>query len=908
MDKQLKNNRFELGNDSIKIPRSYFPIIFHILLFLGTFTILSLIHFSENEIPKDTKVFPAQLQLLEEFPDESQIIPDFTHKALNSPGFIHVFRRTGFLRFMLYNQDFKLIKDFSLNNEDEIGEVTCLDFDQDGYDEIIFTRKYFSKLPEFINIERVDSIQFCHVDIYGNEKVIDRFIAADFIEVKGECQSPVLGNLGFGTSFGGIRPSSDGSYFTTGLYFWQEKKWFRGLCIYKSGKIPIRTAIVPTNFYVSRGIFSSDPVHGRAYTFSGITPLNGNEIELNPDSGISVSISDTTCTVFQVKVDGSTNWVKQLLNAGAETYVCPKGETDSLQTIIINQYLTIGSEAQQTRVYWLKHGTGEVMDSTIYSGSFVEFIGVNAIKKTNLAGFIRYHDNKVRLIKTNGTVQPELEMPSGFKTKYTPLFSTKNEKYIFMMVCGDEMTCIFDTNGEPQAVIEGLPSFYHVSTEHERVHFDRIMIKKKNGDLYLYDINFSKIPFWWFYKYRWSIISLLIVQILGGVFLTVFQYLRQIRLSEERFRELYDQAPIAYFTVDINGKIRNANQKAVDLLGYSLEELKNKLIHYLYSETPFGREKIKKIFFRFLDGEIIEDEILQMKRMNGEQFWISLTVQPVLDINGKIVEGRIVVLDISDRIIAQEKQEKARQLAEETARLASIGVMAGGITHEINQPLNTILLNSDTIQLHLKLKKEFQEGKLEQLVEDIHWGTNRINEIVTRMRSFWIAPQDYLLSPVDLSNAVKSALQLVSVKLEGHNVKLKYENTEDNIAIVADKLQLEQIIINLVSNSINALDMSKKSQKWIKISLNKNNEFAFLEIEDNGIGLKEEKTESIFDPFYSTGKDSRGTGLGLAIVKMFVERFSGSITGHNNKYGGATFNLKFPSVDGNEFQKVDSQT
>jgi len=339
-----------------------------------------------------------------------------------------------------------------------------------------------------------------------------------------------------------------------------------------------------------------------------------------------------------------------------------------------------------------------------------------------------------------------------------------------------------------------------------------------------------------------------------------------------------------------------------------LEELKNKLIHYLYSETPFGREKIKKIFFRFLDGEIIEDEILQMKRMNGEQFWISLTVQPVLDINGKIVEGRIVVLDISDRIIAQEKQEKARQLAEETARLASIGVMAGGITHEINQPLNTILLNSDTIQLHLKLKKEFQEGKLEQLVEDIHWGTNRINEIVTRMRSFWIAPQDYLLSPVDLSNAVKSALQLVSVKLEGHNVKLKYENTEDNIATVADKLQLEQIIINLVSNSINALDMSKKSQKWIKISLNKNNEFAFLEIEDNGIGLKEEKTESIFDPFYSTGKDSRGTGLGLAIVKMFVERFSGSITGHNNKYGGATFNLKFPSVDGNEFQKVDSQT
>jgi len=127
-----------------------------------------------------------------------------------------------------------------------------------------------------------------------------------------------------------------------------------------------------------------------------------------------------------------------------------------------------------------------------------------------------------------------------------------------------------------------------------------------------------------------------------------------LRDSEERFRDLYENAPNAYFSVGADGIISKCNRRGGELLGYAVEELVGQPVFELYADTPQGKEKASKVFHRFRAGETISDEELQMQKADGTLVWISLTVNAIRDDRGQVVESRSIVVDITERKWAEE--------------------------------------------------------------------------------------------------------------------------------------------------------------------------------------------------------------------------------------------------------------
>jgi len=246
------------------------------------------------------------------------------------------------------------------------------------------------------------------------------------------------------------------------------------------------------------------------------------------------------------------------------------------------------------------------------------------------------------------------------------------------------------------------------------------------------------------------------------------------------------------------------------------------------------------------------------------------------------------------RLEAEKKHTETIRLAEKTWRLASIGVMAAGITHEINQPLSIIKITADSMILWDEDNKRVLPGKLLKSLVRISDNVTRIDRIIRQMRYFGKSPDKTALETIDLNESVKNAVSLISRQLLSHEINLQIDLEDASLPIQGNRIHLEQIVINLVTNAIQALDTCENKDKIIKITSSRAKISAILKVEDNGPGFTEEVGNKIFDPFFSTKRSTGGTGLGLAIVKSFVYGFGGSIGAENNKTSGATFIVRFP--------------
>lgn len=245
------------------------------------------------------------------------------------------------------------------------------------------------------------------------------------------------------------------------------------------------------------------------------------------------------------------------------------------------------------------------------------------------------------------------------------------------------------------------------------------------------------------------------------------------------------------------------------------------------------------------------------------------------------------------RIEAEQKNMDAIRLLEESSRLASIGVMAAGITHEINQPLNAIKITADSVLFWQKRNPGELPEMFTRKIKTISEGTERIDSIIKHMRKFWEKPRDIESETVDMLKAVNSALSLVERQVYDHSIELQSDLPTEKILVHSNFIQFEQIVVNLIVNSIHSLDKMKKESKRISIRLSKDKDYGIFEIHDNGTGIDEEIQDKIYDPLFTTKGPESGSGLGMAIVKSFIDRFQGDISNYNNADGGASFIVKF---------------
>jgi signal transduction histidine kinase len=268
-----------------------------------------------------------------------------------------------------------------------------------------------------------------------------------------------------------------------------------------------------------------------------------------------------------------------------------------------------------------------------------------------------------------------------------------------------------------------------------------------------------------------------------------------------------------------------------------------------------------------------------------ERYWwqLALTVAVIVLQTGFI---SILLREHSRRQLAEVQSKQRGAELVHVNRVATAGELTASIAHEINQPLGAILTNAETAKAILTSSSP-DLVELNEIVDDILKDDRRASEVIRRMRSL-LKKAPFELKSLDFNDLVGETVELILAV--GRKVELNSVITRDALPILGDRIQLQQVILNLVANGIDAM----KENCIITIQTSRVEKFAELSVSDRGPGIPKDKLKEVFQPFVTS--KAEGMGMGLSIARTIVEAHNGQIWAENRDHGGATFRIRLPLV------------
>ena len=223
-------------------------------------------------------------------------------------------------------------------------------------------------------------------------------------------------------------------------------------------------------------------------------------------------------------------------------------------------------------------------------------------------------------------------------------------------------------------------------------------------------------------------------------------------------------------------------------------------------------------------------------------------------------------------------------------RFSTAGELTASIAHEINQPLGSILTNAETADAILKSPTP-DIAELKDIVKDILQDDRRASEVIRRMRSL-LTKAPFELKSLNLNDVARETVEFLSALAVARKVELISLITPDALPILGDRIQLQQVILNLVVNAIDAMADVPSESRIISIRTSRVEDFAELSVSDRGSGIPEDKLEEVFVPFFTS--KAEGMGMGLSIARTIIEAHHGLISARNQVHGGASFRIRLP--------------
>ncbi len=361
-----------------------------------------------------------------------------------------------------------------------------------------------------------------------------------------------------------------------------------------------------------------------------------------------------------------------------------------------------------------------------------------------------------------------------------------------------------------------------------------------------------------------------------------------LEVSREKYKTMLNASPDGILLIDLKGIIREVSEIGLELLGFEEKaELTGK--HYSRFMPPEERNTTSEIIEKTMSEGIAQNIEVRIKRKNTDILLSEISSTLIQGTDGTPDSLMITVRDISQR----KKLEKTQIHAD---RMASLGEMASGIAHEINQPLNTMSMVMDNILFESSreenMKNEYLKKKSNKIFENI----TRIRNIIDHVRAFSRNADDYIATNFDVNASIQNAVSMISEQFKHLAIDLRLLLDENKPPIVGNTFKFEQVILNLLGNAKDALQEKGKIQpefqdQFIEVKSYHENQFFVVEVTDNGTGISEQDIEHIMLPFYTTKDTGKGTGLGLSISYQIIKEMNGSIEILDNIYHGTTFKI-----------------
>ena len=389
-----------------------------------------------------------------------------------------------------------------------------------------------------------------------------------------------------------------------------------------------------------------------------------------------------------------------------------------------------------------------------------------------------------------------------------------------------------------------------------------------------------------------------------------------INESEERYNRLLRYLTDYIYTVEIeDGEVVNTyhGPGCVAVTGYTSEdyqadpELWYRMVH------KDDRKSVLEQAEKALSGEEVMPLVHRITHREGFVRWVKNSIVLSKSDDGVVKSYDGIINDITEKIESDKLVELNREQLIQADKMATLGVLASGMAHEINNPNNFILLNAQLfakvwndvtpiLKEHFDTNGDFVLGglsyensidKIDQSLDGIIEGSQRIKNIISSLKNFAKRDSGQLNYDVDINKTVEKAIVIVQniVKKTTDNFHVFYGN---NIPIIKGNYQqLEQVMINLITNACQSLE-DRNQSVTIYTGFDHNKNIVFVRIVDTGIGIEQENIKYIFDPFFTTKRDSGGTGLGLSISYKIVKSHNGNMEFESKPGEGTDCKISFP--------------
>jgi PAS domain S-box-containing protein len=360
-----------------------------------------------------------------------------------------------------------------------------------------------------------------------------------------------------------------------------------------------------------------------------------------------------------------------------------------------------------------------------------------------------------------------------------------------------------------------------------------------------------------------------------------------LRESEERFRNMADTAPVMIWLTGPDKLCEFVSKGWVNFTGRTLEqELGNGWADGIHGED---RKHCLEIYSTSFDARQRFEMEYRLLRHDGEYRWILDTGAPRYDSNGEFAGYIGTALDITDR----KRGEEASLNLAHAQRLAMLGELSGSLAHELNQPLTAILSNAQAAQRFLSHDRA-DLNELRDILSDIVADDRRAGDVIKRLRQLF-GRGEIQRQRIDVNELASVVLKLMKGELMRRHIVVRNEFAQDLPSIEGDRVQLQQVLLNLITNACNAMSGPTASGLRLVVRTGRLDGWGIqVTVSDQGCGIPAGDLARIFEPFYTTRAE--GMGLGLTVCRTIIDFHRGKLWAENNAGGGASLHFTLPDA------------